>query len=51
MSAMPVVVILRVADVNDVRGYYNCSNGLKYAYYKCSDGLKYGCGYNDLPSH
>jgi hypothetical protein len=38
-SAMFVAAIFRTAGLNDIRGYYHCS-----------DGLKYARGYNNLPS-
>jgi hypothetical protein len=39
MSAILVTAILGATDVNDARGYYHCS-----------DRIKYTCGYNDLTS-
>jgi hypothetical protein len=40
MSVMLIAAILGAADINNVCGYYYCS-----------DGPKYVRGYNDLPSH
>jgi hypothetical protein len=37
---MSIAAIFRTVGLNDILGYYHCSDGLKYAH-----------GYNNLPSH